>query len=173
MWVQRVLLTVGWLGWFFCGYATFLFVWTLWKHARPKHAQKWMQLVAKLGKLKDKGTAQLRNVWVTGVLMTCCAIFVLAMTRPVRYPIVQEHNVAVFGRLADGDWLMSSDEEGKFAYRPCLDFDATPILTQAIGYVALRAKWEERGACKSIRAAGLGFWWRDENNQYTLIAKEK
>ena len=31
-------------------------------------------------------------------------------------------------------------------------------------YIADRAKWEERGECKSIRATGLGFYWeRDEH----------
>lgn len=172
-WEQRFLVAVGYLGWLFCGYAIFLFVSTYLRHSRPKHARAWMRLISKWSKLKDKGVARIDRVWVMAVLIMSCGIFVFAFTNHPKYPIVEEHNVADYGRLTDGDWWMHSDEEGYFAFRPCGDFDVTGILTPGIGYIAPRAKWEERGSCKSIRGAGLGFWWLNENKQYTMIAKEK
>lgn len=104
--------------------------------------------------------------------MGACAAF-LAWSA-VRVPpsnIVLEHHVAVYGRLANGDWAMSSDEEGRFAFRPCRSdhLDVDGMLEQGIGYVADHARWEERGTCKSIQDVGLGFYWRDANRKYTKL----
>lgn len=173
MWVHWTLVAVGWLGWYFCGYAIFLFAWTLWKHARPKHARRWMHWVASWMKLKEKGAARIERVWATSVVLLCSVIFVFAATRPPKFPIVEEHNVADYGQITGGDWWMHSDEEGYFAFRPCPDFDVDGVLKPGVGYIAPRARWEERGNCKSIRAIGLGFWWLNSSKQYTMIAKER
>ena len=88
------------------------------------------------------------------------------------YPVAEEHNVAVYGQLADKDWAMHSDEEGNFAYRPCRgkgEYDTDAMLKQAVGYTAPRAKWEERPGCRSIARAGLAFWWHDKNWNYVRI----
>lgn len=150
-------------------YTTFLVAWTLWRRDRPKHAQKWMKFIASLKRFREKGSATIDRTWVTAVFFVSSSLLVYAMTRPPRFPVVEEHNVAVYQRLPDGDWLMSSDEQGRFAYRPCGDFDIEPMLSQAIGYVAPRARWEERGYCKSLRADNLNFWWRDEKGNYRRI----
>ena len=89
------------------------------------------------------------------------------------YPIAEEHNVIVYRQLEDGDWAMSSDEEGPFAYRPCRgkgEYDTDAMLRQAVGYMAPRARWEERPGCRSITKQGLAFWWRDKNWNYSKEA---
>jgi hypothetical protein len=97
-----------------------------------------------------------------------CAMMAYAVTRMPKYDTVTEHNVRDLGRLENGDWAMSSDEQGPFAFRPCTadkdgGVDVEGLLTQGVGWVADHAKWEERGTCKSILRADLGFWWRDKN----------
>jgi hypothetical protein len=85
-----------------------------------------------------------------------------------RSDTVVEHHVALIGRLDDGDFAFRSDEEpngGRF--RPCPadivnGVDVVGILSQGVGYVADHAAWEERGVCKSVMRADLGFWWNDE-----------
>lgn len=157
---------VGYLGWCFCGYAAYLFVWTIWKGSRPKHAERWMRFVAEcryLWKRSNRGIAKWSPVIF---VMFWCAAMLFAVARLPKYEIVTEHHVHVIGRLADGDWAMSSDEQGQFAFRGCHDFDVDSVLSQAVGYVADHARWEERGNCKSIRRADLGFWWRDKNFAY-------
>lgn len=94
-----------------------------------------------------------------------------------RTQTVTEHNVAVIRKLGDGDFAFQSDEEPQGgAYRPChVDYenglDVTGMLSQAVGYIADRAAWEERGVCKSILRADLGFWWRDKNNNFKFKGK--
>lgn len=109
--------------------------------------------------------------WAWPILFVAIVVTPLAylIARPPRYPISEEHNVAVFRKLADGDWAMRSDESGDFAYRPCTDFSVESMLHQGTGYIAERARWEERGSCKSIRATGLGFFWRDAEYNYRRI----
>lgn len=85
--------------------------------------------------------------------------------------IVTQHHVAVYGRLEDGDWRMASDEDRSLVFRPCPSDErggvrVNDILEQAIGYVAEKATWEERGNCKSILRADLGFWFKDEANNF-------
>jgi hypothetical protein len=89
-----------------------------------------------------------------------------------RADTVTEHHVVVIGRLDNGDWKMRSDEEPSIVFRPCPTdmangVDVDGILTPAIGWVADHAVWEERGTCKSILRADLGFWFPDENFKYT------
>ena len=85
------------------------------------------------------------------------------------------HNVADYGQLPDGDFAMHSDEQGDFTFRPCAmdvknGVDVAGILAQGVGYIADRASWEERGTCKSILRADLGFHWRDQNFDYRRIS---
>src|SRR5271156_1181149 len=84
-----------------------------------------------------------------------------------RTQTVVEHNVVIVRRLDDGDFAFISDEEPKGgSFRPCAadaanGLDVDGLLTQAIGYMAASAAWEERGTCKSILRSDLGFWFRD------------
>jgi hypothetical protein len=45
---------LGLLAYFFCGYAAFLVVWTIWKRARPKHAERWMRFLLSVRKAKKR-----------------------------------------------------------------------------------------------------------------------
>jgi hypothetical protein len=89
-----------------------------------------------------------------------------------RTETVIEHHVAVIGRLEDGDFAFQSDEEPRGGvYRPCPTdiangLDVNRMLSEATGYVAEYAAWEERGACKSILRADLGFWWRNKDTGF-------
>lgn len=94
----------------------------------------------------------------------CCGLAGLAVERQPKYEIATEHNIKVLSQVADNKWQMSSDEEGAFLYTGCKDFPNATVIWA--GYIADHAKWEERGECKSIRAQGLGFWWkRDKQTQ--------
>ena len=162
MFLHSILVAVGLLGWCVGLYFASILTWTLLRKSRPQHAIRWMRYVKKLKNFKERGRASLERIFVTTVLFMSSLVLTIAMTRPPRYPIVTEHNVTVIKQLPDGDWAMKSDEEGSFAYRPCGDLDINGMLNQAIGYTAPRATWEERVTCKSIRAANLGFHWRDD-----------
>lgn len=174
------LLTMDWvgsLGWAFCTfavswllYATYLFVYTILKHERPKHAKIWMRWVAAWMKLKDKGWANSLALPYLFALVCCVLLFVAAYRS--RANIVTEHNVAIYKQLDNGDWLMSSTEDDSLVFRPCREdsdkgIDVNSLLQSGIGYIADYAKWEERGTCKSILRADLGFWFRDRNNNFT------
>jgi len=85
---------------------------------------------------------------------------------------VIEHHVKILEQQNDGDFTYISDEEPQGgSFRPCAadqhnGVDTTGILTQAIGYIADYAVWEERGVCKSILRADCGFWFKDRNNNF-------
>ena len=112
------------------------------------------------GKKKSNG------VGVYGTIGFCLA-FGLALTvvlwaaRP-QYETVTEHNVKVFRQLGENEWAMQSDEQGYFVFRGCEDFPNADVIWA--GFIADKAKWEERGKCKSIRRSDLGFWWRDHHD---------
>lgn len=167
MWAHWVLATVGLLGWCFCGYAIFLFAWTLWKHARPKHAQMWMRLVAKWSRLKDKGWAN--SLALPYLFALVCTVLLITAAYRNRANVVTEHNVAVYGQLDNGDWLMSSDEQPSLIFRPCPEdissgIDVNGMFRQAIGYVAHQATWQERGVCKSLQRPEWEFQWKNKDH---------
>ena len=89
-----------------------------------------------------------------------------------RSETVVEHHVTILARLEDGDFSFRSDEEPSgSSFRPCLSdivsgLDVNRLLTDGIGYVANHASWEERGVCKSILGADLGFSWRDKETDF-------
>ncbi len=173
---HSLLVAAGLLGWCAGAYSAFILTWTLLKKSRPKHAQKWMNWVASWNERRRKMQGWMRaNEWPISLIFSVLILSGVVYSARHQYPIVEEHNVAVYQRLSDGDWAMSSDEEGKFAYRPCSDdaINTNTMLKKGIGYIASRASWEERGDCKSIRATGLGFYWRDEHFQYRRIADER
>ena len=93
--------------------------------------------------------------------------------------IVTEHNVAILRKLDNGDFAyVSREEPAGSTYRVCPE-DARngvrteDMLSQAVGYIADYAIWEERGSCRSIVRSDLGFWWKDANTnfEYVLIPK--
>jgi hypothetical protein len=79
-----------------------------------------------------------------------------------RFDVVTEHRIEVLRKVGANRWLMHSEEQGDFLYTGCEDFPNDSVIWE--GYLANRARWQERGACKSIRRNDLGFWWqRDED----------
>ena len=81
MWARSILSVLGYLAWCFCGYEIYLFVYTILKHERPKHAKIWMHWVAAWMKLKDKGAARIDRVWVIGVVLLTMVVLVYASTK--------------------------------------------------------------------------------------------
>jgi hypothetical protein len=85
---------------------------------------------------------------------------------------VIEHHVLITSQLDGGDFAYVSDEKpGGDTFRPCAadaanGVDAIGILRQSIGYAADHVIWEERGTCRSILRADLGFFWRDVSNKF-------
>lgn len=122
--------------------------------------------------LVNRLKSRLPNGWaVTYALIFIAAslgiAFVIARpSKPPRYPIEIHHRVSVLSSVAgtSDEWWISSDEpEPKrltnMRWKCCPDFDCASVVWP--GYIARTVKYEERGACKSIRAAGLGFFWHD------------
>lgn len=165
----------GLLAYCFCGYTAFLVVWTLWKGRRPEHAKRWMRLVEKWGqawrRTKKKVDGWMLPAPIAITLSLICLGLLVGAAYSSRSNTVTEHNVAIYRQLDDGDWLMSSDEEQYIVFRPCAadtasGVDVNGLLKLAVGYVADEARWEERGTCKSILRSDLGFWFRDEHNNF-------
>ena len=90
----------------------------------------------------------------------------------LKFEVVTEHHIEVLRRVGANEWMMHSDEQGDFLYTGCKDFPNDTVIWA--GYLADRARWEERGACKSIRRKDLGFWWkRDKNGNVQEIGNER
>jgi len=165
---------VGYLGWCFSIYAAYLFVSTIFGGSRPKHAESWMKFVQRLSKwrdrLKEKGRAH--QVAIANLIALLCLVIIVGGSWGKAFPVVEEHNVTILARLGDGDFAYRSDEEpGGGEFRPCTTdveagVDVLNLLKGAVGYTAEHARWEERGTCKSIRRADLGFWFRDEATNF-------
>ena len=107
------------------------------------------------GKFPTLGQAGLFVVACTGLL------FWIAASAPP-FPIVSRHNVKVLQKVAENKWWMTDDEDRQgFLFTACPDFPNGTVIWA--GYIAREARWQEQGACKSIRRSDLGFWWsRDE-----------
>lgn len=102
----------------------------------------------------------------------CCAGMTYGAYRLPKYNVVTEHNVAIIGELPHSDFAYRSDEHpGGNTFRPCqIDMDngvqTVELLRTAIGYIAVRASWEDRGTCESILRADLGFTFRDQSTDF-------
>jgi hypothetical protein len=86
--------------------------------------------------------------------------------------VVTQHHVKVYEQRKDGQWRMSSDEDKSLMFNPCPEDEqggvhVNKLLEKGKGYIADVAKWQERGNCKSILRSDLGFWFLDEENQFT------
>ena len=99
--------------------------------------------------------------WPILFAVVCTGIFLLAASRPLPYVRETHHHVEVLRKLAYNLWEMRDNEVGLFRYTGCADFDNSTVIWP--GYVADHAIWEERGACKSIRDTGLGFFWEHDD----------
>lgn len=135
------------------------------KNPESKAINWWItKFASRLSKRREEGRTSWAPVWFA---VFCVAGLLYGATRIPEPNIVTEHNVKVLAQLNDAEWRMSSDEEPDFVYRTCSDFPAARVIW--VGYVADYAKWEERGACKSIQRQDLGFWWRVGHDQYRRV----
>lgn len=122
----------------------------------------------KRAKRNVSGRADYAPIWFSVFVMAALAYGVSRQ----HFNVVTQHNVEVYRQLENGDWMMSSKEDPDLVFRPCPDdtrsgVDVNGLLSQAVGYVAETARWEERGTCKSILRSDLGFWFRDRANNFT------
>lgn len=157
----------GWWEYCFIGFTAFLVIIRLLKRRWP-FAATMLQLI-------ETPTMGRSRKWTFPAIVcvaVCCIMYVAFQRQTQEYPVITEHNVAVYGPLSDGDWSMSSDESGAFAYRPCPEDGkaTTDMLEKGVGYIANRAVWQERGTCKSLNGAGLNFYWRTANHEYRRIS---
>jgi hypothetical protein len=110
----------------------------------------------------------------------CVVVLSLGASRIPKAMIVPpQHHVAILAKLSDGDFAYRSDEEPNGStYRVCPEdkhngVDTERMLTQAVGYVADYAIWQEEGSCRSIYRDDLGFWFRDENTKWQYLRVPK
>src|ERR1700722_196292 len=101
----------------------------------------------------------------------CCGLMGLAVAREPKFPTSTEHHVAILRQTATNEWDMQDDEQGDFRYKGCDDFPNDTVIQP--GWVADHATWEERGACRSIRATGLGFWFKSKDGTFMEVINGK
>ena len=157
-------------------------------HTREtEQARATMQRLKELQKPPDdarKGYARLFGIFTTILVMSWTLSGVLAVrdhqkiraleAQLAKYDAstVMEHHVEILAELDNGDFAYISDEKPKGdTWRVCSadmknGVNTADILRQGIGYIADYAIWEERGTCKSILRADLGFWWKDADNKF-------
>ena len=124
---------------------------------------------ASTAKVKNFPTTRVRKLSAYGpvwFMVFVCSALVYAGRRLDNAPIVEKYDVQVLKQIAPNEWSMV-DDQGPFVYTACDDFPNAKVIWA--GYVARKARWQEFGNCKSIRRQDLGFWWRDEQNQYKEI----
>jgi hypothetical protein len=129
------------------------------------YAARWAKVVLRIGGEKNKGLVRLYTMgWIGFTLLLVVAVS-YAFAHPFGYPIEKHHNVYVWSQVKGqpDEWWISSDENvtNKLPFNTwkcCPDFPCSTVIWP--GYVAETLKYEERGSCKSIRASGLGIWWK-------------
>jgi len=112
---------------------------------------------------KTEGMINRGRAFIYTMLMIALTFgLAFALARPAKYPVETHHNVTVWSRIKGAQaWWISADDLPLTRWDCCPDFPCAEVIWP--GYVAATFKYEERGSCKSIRAAGLGiFWKRDE-----------
>jgi len=96
--------------------------------------------------------------------------------RVISYPVEEWRDVKVFKQLDRATWQMrgkpvrygAMQAEDDLILKCCPDFDCTSVTWPY--YHMDHIKFEERGWCKSILAAGLGtFWDMDAQNHIMKI----
>jgi hypothetical protein len=168
---QAVYRVAGYLGDCVGLYFACLVVWTLWKGKRPRHARIWMRSVSRWRRFKEKGIVN--GFALSNAFAIACLLLLCISAYAHRYNVVTEHNVAILSRLDNGDFAYRSDEKPNGdTYRPCsIDkengIDVDGMLTQAVGYIAEHATWQEQGTCRSILRPEWQFWFRDAENKFT------
>lgn len=166
----------GYLAWSFFIFAVCLFVFGLLSDFMPKQSPLWTRYERKWEEWRNewikriKGMAQSAAiVWMFAI--ACLMVLILGAWMHRGGTVIQ-HNVVIYGQDLDGDWVMSSDEDPNLVFRPCKSdlaagLDVNGLFKEAVNYVADYAQWEERGTCKSILRADLGFWFKDKHNNFT------
>jgi len=124
---------------------------------------KWMKSGQNSTTIDHKGAVR-----IVGALVLTFASAALIYSAFPHPPVDKEHNVAILEQLPTGEWRMHSDEEGTFVYRPCPDFNNASVIW--VGYIADYAQWRQYGWCRSIRATGLGFFYREGHNNWRRIS---
>lgn len=157
-WVSQ---TLWWLGWFITFAITSALLFDVWRSLNGESIASKKNWISPISFQRMTRISALVATFFLGYL------FSEYRHSSAIYPIVEEHNVQVLSRIATNEWAMHSDEEGDFIFRGCKNFPNDTVITP--GYIARRAMWQERGECKSIRDTGLGFWWRDKQNNYKEI----
>jgi hypothetical protein len=116
---------------------------------------------------RTRGVARYSPVLFAGA---CCAALTYGAYRFPQYPTVELHDVRVEKRVSSHEWLMTDATQGQFLFTACHDFPAERVIWA--GYVARKVRYEERGNCKSIQRADLGFWWlRDSDGNAKEIGQ--
>jgi cytochrome bd-type quinol oxidase subunit 2 len=117
--------------------------------------------------LRTRGVARYWPVWFMSIIVACV---IVGASRIPTYPTVELHNVRVEKQVAANEWLMTDATQGQFLFTACHDFPAGRVIWA--GYVARKVRYEERGNCKSIQRADLGFWWlRDSDGNAKEIGQ--
>lgn len=167
---------IGYLGQFFFIFAVCLFAFNVLSEFIPK-SSGWQKYERKVDEWRNRWMRKIRGAAqsMAAVLLlsaSCLGALIIQAWR-LRPSIITQHNVVVYGQGENGDWNFTSDEEpGGDAFRPCPDErkGVDDMLRQASvspPYIADYAKWEELVKCKSISRSDLGFFFKDEHNNFT------
>lgn len=156
---------LGWAGWLFFSICMLLLGWKLLRKRLTSFATKILS-----HRSQSSGSSKHAPIWFS---LFCIAGMVYGYSRLPKPTIVTEHHVAIRARLDNGDFAYISDEKpAGDTYRPCSvdhenGIDVDGMLTQAVGYVADYATWQEQGSCRSILRPEWLFAFRDQANNFT------
>lgn len=86
-------------------------------------------------------------------------------------PQVYEYHNVVVDRVIDSyTWVMAKDD-GRFVAFFCHDYNLDSYQPVS-GNVLEKFRYEDMGACWSVKRKDLGFWWRRDDNARAVILRE-
>jgi hypothetical protein len=104
------------------------------------------------------------------VIAICANVFAFSLIRyHMQYPVETWHNVYIWyeKRGEPETWGVWTKEIGWTEINCCPDYPCSPHVE--VGWIADTVAFEQRGPCKSIRAQGLGFYYRQNNENGRAI----
>lgn len=110
------------------------------------------------------------SVWPMLLAAFVLGVLLLQASRLNFSPVVEKYNVKVLQVAGFNQWVME-DAQGQFLYTACDDFPNSSVIWA--GYIARKVRWQEMGACKSIRRQDLGFWWSRDPNDWTKVEETR
>jgi hypothetical protein len=147
--------------------------WKLWRkkwmnYWNEKRAERMREMAERLRSRIPHGLVRLYTMFWIVFTVGIVVVVAYGFAHPRDFPIEKHRNVYVWSQVkgTTDSWWISSYEGGNSlpfnTWKCCPDFPCSTVIWP--GYVAEVLKYEERGSCKSLRASGLGVWWKTDEH---------